>query len=186
MYAKENMQAGCNQCHTKDVVLQGATVLNRGKELFMERGCVGCHKYEGFDRENDSLAKATQQIKQLGSDKENTLHQIDLAIDKANNSSDDNEAKRLFADANNMRQSISQIDGKIQQLEISTKYILRDQKKVGPNLKEVKIKLKKEFIPEWLKDPRHFAPVRRCQHSGSAIRNGKLLQPLFGSRDGMA
>src|SRR5205807_1194318 len=68
------------------------------------------------------------------------------------------EAVRLRADANNLRQSISQIDGKIQQLEISTKYLLRDQKKVAPNLKEVRVKLKKEFIPEWLRDPQAFRP----------------------------
>jgi cytochrome c2 len=158
MYYKENVESGCNQCHNKDVVLAGADVLNRGKELFMERGCVGCHKYEGFDRETDGLQKANQQIKQLESDKAATLHQADLAVDKANNTNDDAEAKRLFADANNMRQSVSQTDAKIQQLETSTKYLLRDQKKVGPNLKEVRVKLKKEFIPEWLRDPQAFRP----------------------------
>ncbi|HZS47003.1 MAG TPA: c-type cytochrome, partial [Blastocatellia bacterium] len=159
MYAKENMQSGCNQCHNKDVVLAGADVLNRGKELFMERGCVGCHKYEGFDRETGGLAKATQQIKQFEMDKENAFHQIEINKNKANDPNiTDADARQLLADNSNINQRISQIDGRIQQLEVQTKYLLRDQKKVGPNLKEVKFKLKKEFIPEWLRDPQAFRP----------------------------
>ncbi|MBA3805017.1 MAG: cytochrome c [Acidobacteria bacterium] len=33
-----------------------------------------------------------------------------------------------------------------------------DQKKVGPNLKDVRLKLRKEWIPVWLKDPQAFRP----------------------------
>ena len=31
--------------------------------------------------------------------------------------------------------------------------LVREVKKVGPSLKEVRMKLRKEWIPEWLKDP---------------------------------
>ena len=65
LYEKENMQAGCQQCHTSDRVLQGAPQLTLGKDLFQNRGCVGCHRSEGFDRESDALANARQQIIQL-------------------------------------------------------------------------------------------------------------------------
>ncbi|MBV9956926.1 MAG: hypothetical protein JO360_00840, partial [Acidobacteria bacterium] len=65
LFDKENMQAGCQQCHSSDRVLQGANVLNLGKDLFQYRGCVGCHRYEGFDRETDALANARQSITQL-------------------------------------------------------------------------------------------------------------------------
>src|ERR1041384_1703585 len=37
LYYNENVQAGCNQCHNRDRVLQGADVLNRGKILFQVR-----------------------------------------------------------------------------------------------------------------------------------------------------
>src|SRR4028119_2440512 len=65
LYERENMEAGCQQCHAQDRVLQGANVLTKGKDLFQERGCVGCHRYEGFDRETDGLATSRQTIKQL-------------------------------------------------------------------------------------------------------------------------
>ena len=65
LFARENMEAGCNQCHSNDRVLQGAPTLTKGKDLFYERGCVGCHRYEGFDRESDSLSSTRQLLKQL-------------------------------------------------------------------------------------------------------------------------
>ena len=34
--------------------------------------------------------------------------------------------------------------------------LVREQKKVGPSLKEARVKLRKEWIPVWLKDP-HLA-----------------------------
>ena len=65
MFEKENTEAGCQQCHARDRVTQGAETLNLGRDLFVERGCVGCHRYEGFDRETDSLAATRQTIGQL-------------------------------------------------------------------------------------------------------------------------
>ena len=66
MFEKENTEAGCQQCHARDRVTQGAETLNLGRDLFSQRGCVGCHRYEGFDRETDSLSRdATTAIGQL-------------------------------------------------------------------------------------------------------------------------
>ena len=45
LFEKENIEAGCQQCHAKDRVTQGAETLNLGRDLFSERGCVGCHRY---------------------------------------------------------------------------------------------------------------------------------------------
>jgi len=36
--------------------------------------------------------------------------------------------------------------------------LMQDQKKVAPNLKDAKLKLRKEWIPVWLKDPQAFRP----------------------------
>jgi len=65
MFEKENTEAGCQQCHAKDRVTQGADTLNLGRDLFSQRGCVGCHRYEGFDHETDSLSATRQSISQL-------------------------------------------------------------------------------------------------------------------------
>ncbi|HEX8920637.1 MAG TPA: hypothetical protein VF766_04125, partial [Pyrinomonadaceae bacterium] len=65
LHERENMEAGCQQCHSNDRVLQGANTLNLGKDLFQNRGCVGCHRHEGFDRETDALTNTRQMISQL-------------------------------------------------------------------------------------------------------------------------
>ena len=65
LYEKSNTEAGCQQCHTQDRVLQGADNLTLGKDLFQNRGCVGCHRSDGFDREADALGNTRQQILQL-------------------------------------------------------------------------------------------------------------------------
>ena len=55
LFHRKNTQAGCHQCHAKDLVLEHADVLNRGKEIFYNEGCVGCHRFEGFDTEAEAL-----------------------------------------------------------------------------------------------------------------------------------
>ena len=35
---------------------------------------------------------------------------------------------------------------------------MQDQKKVGPNLKDVRVKLRKEWVPYWLENPQVFRP----------------------------
>jgi len=42
------------------------------------------------------------------------------------------------------------------QLDRSSKSLLQDMKKVGPNLKDVRLKLNKNWIPVWLKKPSDF------------------------------
>lgn len=67
LYTGQNMQAGCQTCHAADMVLasDSAAIINEGKDLFRQRGCNGCHRYEGYDREPEDLQAAQQQIKQL-------------------------------------------------------------------------------------------------------------------------
>jgi len=65
LFEKSNLQAGCQQCHAKDRITPGAETINLGRDLFYVRGCVGCHRYEGFDREPEEMTTASQQIRQL-------------------------------------------------------------------------------------------------------------------------
>lgn len=159
LFKKENAEAGCNQCHSADRVLQGAATLNKGKDLFYERGCVGCHRSEGFDRETDALSNTRQLVKQL--EDEVTSNEHDAKVARADSSApgvSDIRAQALLARAESLVVSNSQLEAKIDQLNTQARYLMQDQKKVGPNLKDVRLKLRKEWIPEWLKDPQAFRP----------------------------
>ena len=50
------------------------------------------------------------------------------------------------------------MDAKVGELEQQAKFLMQDQKKLAPNLKDVRLKLRKEWIPVWLKDPQAFRP----------------------------
>ncbi|HKR14351.1 MAG TPA: hypothetical protein VJT15_19955 [Pyrinomonadaceae bacterium] len=159
MFEKENTEAGCQQCHARDRVTQGADVLNLGRDLFTERGCVGCHRYEGYDRETDSLASTRQLIGQLqdqitANEKQNRAF-IQKSQDEATPTE---EVPRLLAEANNLLVTNSLLAARIDQLNLQAKYLMQDQKKVGPNLKDVRVKLRKEWLPVWLDDPQGFRP----------------------------
>ncbi|MFL6254284.1 MAG: hypothetical protein ACJ74T_04625, partial [Pyrinomonadaceae bacterium] len=133
--------------------------LNQGKDLFYQRGCVGCHRYEGFDRETDALTNTRQLVKQL--EDEVTSNEHDAKVARASSSApgvSDTRAAELLARAESLVVSNSQLEAKIDQLNTQARYLMQDQKKVGPNLKDVKLKLRKEWIPEWLKDPQVFRP----------------------------
>ncbi|HKP88205.1 MAG TPA: c-type cytochrome [Blastocatellia bacterium] len=155
LYYKENMQAGCVQCHSRDRVLQGADTLNRGRQLFQVRGCVGCHRYEGYDRELDSLSNARQSIKTLELEKVERQREIDQLSQGKGEIADPVEQKRRGVA---LRQMIAQLDARIDEFDIQSRYLMQDQKKVGPNLKEIRAKLNRDWLPVWLSDPQAFRP----------------------------
>lgn len=158
LYYKENTQAGCVQCHSQDRVIQGADVFNRGRNLFQVRGCVGCHRYEGYDRESDALSNARQNMKTLELDKEARLNEARAISEQAGTVSDEQAAVALLKRRDALRQTIAKIEARIDEFDIQSRYLMQDQKKVGPNLKEIRAKLRKEWIPVWLADPQAFRP----------------------------
>lgn len=158
LYGKENIEAGCPQCHAADLVLEHASVLNQGKEIFRGRGCIGCHRFEGFDIESEALTTNRQTIRKLEVDRKELEKNIDKSIKDADAAAENKEAQRLYAQADAFRQTISNIDHQIEQLDIQSKSLLREQKKVGPSLKEVRVKMRKEWIPVWLENPHAYRP----------------------------
>ena len=157
MFEKENTEAGCQQCHAKDRVTQGAETLNLGRDLFSQRGCMGCHRYEGFDRETDSLNSTRQTIGQLEDQITANEKQIRAAENPSENTSDE-EAKNLLVHAEALKVANSLLAARIDQLNVQSKYLMQDVKKVGPNLKDVRLKLRKEWVPVWLENPQKFRP----------------------------
>ena len=131
-----------------------ADTLNQGRETFRLRGCMGCHRYEAFDRETDEMTSVNQEMRTLEQNKAQWKREAGFSETKANNPrTSDAEAKRLFQHANDLRVRSSLLDARIEQLDNRSVELVREVKKVGPSLKEVRVKLRKEWIPVWLKDP---------------------------------
>jgi cytochrome c551/c552 len=165
LYPKENSQAGCQSCHASDMVLASNdvqfTTINDGKDLYRQRGCMGCHRYEGYDKEPEDLNSVAQQIKQIETQKiDNTKQSADLM--KQADAAESNEVANAFnLKAVDLRVANSKLDGRLQQLDFQSHSLMQDQKKVGPNLKDVRLKLNKNWIPVWLKKPSDFRPTTK-------------------------
>jgi cytochrome c2 len=158
MFAKENSEAGCVQCHLGDRVLEHAPTLVRGQDLFQVKGCVGCHRFEAFDREMDALSGVRKEIQNLELQQKDTRLQAGQEVKLGDAAESNEEAQKHFARAENLRVTASNMDARLGELEQRSKYLMQDQKKVAPNLKDARLKLRKEWIPVWLKDPQAFRP----------------------------
>ena len=160
LFPKENVQAGCQNCHAADMVLvSGDTewkVIDQGKDLFRQRGCVGCHRYEGYDKEPEDLNNVSQQIKQFEQQKKENLKLAADSMKQADAAETNEEANQLNDKAVGLKVENSKLDGRIQQLDFQSHSLMQDIKKVGPNLKDVRLKLNKNWIPVWLKKPSDF------------------------------
>jgi cytochrome c2 len=159
LFAKGNMEAGCQTCHAADMVLVSNDVgwtLSDGKDLFRQRGCTGCHRYEGYDKEPEDLLSVAQQIKQIEQEKKDNFKQANDLMKQADKSESNEEANRLNDRAVALKVTNSKLDLRVVQLDRSTKSLLQDMKKVGPNLKDARLKLNKNWIPVWLKKPSDF------------------------------
>src|SRR5213082_3390867 len=131
-------------------------VINEGKDLFRQKGCNGCHRYDGYDKEPEDLNSISQQLKQLETDKKDNTKQAADLMKQADAAQSNEEANRLNDKAVALRVANSKIDGRLQQLDFQSHSLMQDMKKVGPNLKDVRLKLNKNWIPVWLKKPSDF------------------------------
>ena len=164
LFQKGNMEAGCQTCHAADMVIVNNDVgwtLTEGKDLFRQRGCVGCHRYEGYDKEPEDLLSVAQQIKQLDQEKRDNFKQAGDLMKQADKAESNEEANRMNDRAVALKVNNSKLDLRIVQLDRSTKSLLEDMKKVGPNLKDIRLKLNKTWIPVWLRKPSDFRPTTK-------------------------
>jgi mono/diheme cytochrome c family protein len=164
LFPQQNMEAGCQTCHAADMVLvidDVGWVLSEGKDLYRQRGCVGCHRYEGYDKEPEELLSIAQQIKLLEQEKKDNFKESNALMKQADAAETNQEANKLNDRAVGLRVTNSKLDLRIVQLDRTTKSLLQDMKKVGPNLKDVRLKLNKNWIPVWLKKPTDFRPTTK-------------------------
>jgi cytochrome c551/c552 len=168
LYEHKYVEAGCQQCHARDMVVPHAETLNRGKELFREKGCIGCHRFEGFDDERERLTATQQELQQLATLRADYEREIQDSIRKGDAAATQDEANRLYAHAQNLRVTISNLEGKADELRVRARNLQREEKKVGPNLKEIRAKLRRDWIPVWLEDPHAFRPTTKMPRFGVA------------------
>jgi hypothetical protein len=164
LFPKQNAEAGCQTCHSADMVLVSGDVgwtISEGKDLFRQKGCMGCHRYEGYDREPEDLNNVSQQIKQLEQQKKDNAKQSADLMKRADSAQSNDEANQLNDKAIALRVASSRADGRIQQLDFQSHSLMQDTKKVGPNLKDIRLKLNKNWIPVWLKKPTDFRPTTK-------------------------
>ena len=158
LHARENFEAGCQQCHSQEIVTEMADTLDAGRETFRLRGCMACHRYEGFDRDPDALSAVNQDIRQLTQQKAEWTREAGFSVEKGDRTRNNDEAQKLYQHANDLKVRTSLIDAKIEQDDDRARSLVREIKKVGPSLKEVRMKMHKEWLPVWLKDPHAWRP----------------------------
>ncbi|HEX9051988.1 MAG TPA: cytochrome c [Anaeromyxobacter sp.] len=44
-----DLEASCDYCHRSELAVAGAPLLGRGKQLFRQLGCAGCHQLTGYE-----------------------------------------------------------------------------------------------------------------------------------------
>src|SRR6266404_1889161 len=140
IFSPGNYEAGCQVCHSADMVV----VTNDVGWVVSE------------DKEPEDLISVAQQIKQLDQEKKDNLKQAGELMKQADKAESNDEANRLNDRAVALKVTNSKLDLRIVQFDRSTKSLLQDMKKVGPNLKDIRLKLNKNWIPVWLKKPSDF------------------------------
>ncbi len=160
LYPSENFEAGCLQCHEADRYLELSSTLDAGKQLF-SLGCMGCHAREGFEPESRELRDTQKSLTDLLTRKNETQLQIERTVGTADRAQTNEEAERLYAQAEALTMSIAGIDTEFADFQAREAGLMMAIKKVGPNLKEVRLKLKKEWVPNWIQNPHDFRPTTK-------------------------
>ncbi len=158
LYYKENIEAGCHQCHAKEIVTPGGETLNQGRELYMNKGCWGCHRFEGFDAEAEELTAVRQALRNLSATHGANAKEMRESVELGDTSADGAVSQRFYARAEELRLTNTRIDAEIHNLRVERANLAQEVKKFGPSLKEIRLKDVKEWIPEWIKNPHEFRP----------------------------
>lgn len=158
MFYEENFEAGCQKCHSKEIVTVGGETLNKGRELYMNKGCWGCHRFEGYDAEAEELTAVRQRMRNLTASRTANAKEMRVSLEAGDTSTDGATAQRLYARAEELRLTNTRLDAEIHNLRMEETNLAREVKKFGPSLKEIKLKDRKEWIPGWIKNPHEFRP----------------------------
>ena len=94
---KENVEAGCQNCHAADACSRqrrrAVEDHQRRQRHFPPARMQRCHRYEGYDREPEDLSAIGQQIKQFEQQKIDNLKQANYLMKQADSAASNEEAK---------------------------------------------------------------------------------------------
>ncbi|MGH9776131.1 MAG: hypothetical protein ACRD50_14425 [Candidatus Acidiferrales bacterium] len=161
LYYPENFEAGCQTCHAADAWTEHAPMLNEGRQLFRNKGCIGCHRYQGFDNQDEELVNSRQEIAQLEKQKADGALEIPRLQKLGDNAPDNAAAQRYYTEATNLTVTMSGLDSQIETLDTRSHNLLQEIKKVGPDLKEVRMKIQPDWIPYWLQHTHEYRPTTK-------------------------
>ncbi len=184
MYPLNQVEASCVSCHVGVQEVPQAPKLNEGRRLFRELGCFGCHETKGFE----NLRKVGPSLKRIGNktdtgwvfkwikdprsfnpstrmpkffginevvlqDREDVQidavvaylfkHSEKIELDKPENSGDVNSGKQLVNELGCL--GCHSLGGK-------------EANRFGPNLSFVGSKVNRDWLVDWLKNPKHYWP----------------------------
>jgi hypothetical protein len=160
LHPKENIEAGCLQCHQQDIHLPGGPRISEARQSFFDRGCWGCHPYEGHDKPTAEIKKLDAQIADLRREQATKVQRQAALRDAALATPDDTPAQTAALDAANaerakLQEEISQLETEIQGFVRRTASLHQERERVGPNLKDLKVAMRPEVITPWVQDPTH-------------------------------
>ena len=122
---------------------------------------MGCHVYQGYDSEPTELISTQRTIEQAENQRAEDRLNVQKSIQAGDQAADNETAQRFYLKANELQVSISKINLEIDQNDRRVKNLLQDMKKIGPDLKEVRMKLRPEWVPVWLQNPHAFRPTTK-------------------------
>jgi cytochrome c2 len=158
LYYPSNIEAGCQNCHAADAWTPYAQVLNRGRYLFRVKGCMGCHKYSGFDNQKEQLTDAEHLIEDLDREKTANVEEARELNHEGDNAATNAEAEHFYGEATDLTVENAKIDTHLTVLESKARDLFEEFKTVGPDLKEARLKLRKDWIPYWIAQTHQFDP----------------------------
>jgi mono/diheme cytochrome c family protein len=156
LLSKQNVEAGCVACHASGRATEGAAVLNAGRDLYERKGCATCHRNEAFDRETIALEFTRAQLRGLDADQRRDSVAMAREVELGDAAGEADAARRHYAESERLRMAVSERAGRVAELNREAGEMEAARRDFGPNLKEARLKLRKEWIPVWLRDPRTF------------------------------
>ena len=157
LHQEENIEAGCLQCHQMDVFLESGPRISAARKTFKEKGCWGCHPYQGFDAEQQEITQVSGRIDELTRDQDDMRRRQQSLRAVVQQIDDDAVLNRVGAESSSARdaltEKIAQTQTEVDQLARRLAALHEERSRVGPNLKDVKAKWRPEVLTSWVQDP---------------------------------